>query len=134
MARPPHTSLRRRAWLILLMVLSAGCSARLGYATRTMPNPDGCYVQVWDRPGFTGSSDFINGPFQHRHLRDLAGRRSWDDRIRSMAPGPSTSAVAWSGEDFSGRSLVVTADRGPLAAVPVDIQSLDIRCAVRAAR
>jgi hypothetical protein len=91
-----------------------------------MPSPDGCYVQVWNDSGFAGNSDFINGPIQYGHLRDLPNRRSWKDRISSLRLGPGASAVAWSGEQFSGQSLV-------LAELPLAIQSLDIRCATEVA-
>ena len=96
-----------------------------------MPSPDGCFVQVWNRPGFAGNSDFINGPRQYPHLRDLPGQRSWRDRIASLRLGPGVSAVAWSQEHFAGANAVLTTDsveRGAFAAVPLQVQSLDIRC------
>jgi hypothetical protein len=96
-----------------------------------MPNPDGCFVRVWDEPGFTGVSDFINGPVQYEHLRDLPNRRSWKARIRSLALGPRASAFAWSEEGFSGVPVPLTTDSrdgGRFAVLPVKIQSLDIRC------
>jgi hypothetical protein len=101
-----------------------------------MPSPDGCYVQVWNDSGFAGNSDFINGPIQYGHLRDLPNRRSWKDRISSLRLGPGASAVAWSGEQFSGQSLVLTAEsdgQGIFAELPLAIQSLDIRCATEVA-
>lgn len=101
-----------------------------------MPSPDGCYVRVWDQPRFAGTSDFINGPIQYEHLGDLPNRRSWKDRIRSLTLGPAASVVAWSDEQFSGRSLLLTTDsreQGTFAALPVKIQSLDIRCVTQTA-
>ena len=68
------------------------------------------------------------------HLRDLPKRRSWKDLIGSLRLGPRASAVVWSAEQFSGRSLLLTADsreQGAFAALPLKIQSLDIRCATR---
>jgi hypothetical protein len=44
--------------------------------------------------------------------------------------------VAWSGEQFSGQSLLLTADseeRGTFALLPLEIQSLDIRCVTQVA-
>ena len=96
--------------------LSAGWGARQSRdLTRTMPSPDGCFVQVWNDAGFAGQSDFISGPMGYPHLRDLPSRRSWKDLV---------------GETFSGQSLLLTADRreqGAFAALPLKIQSLDIR-------
>jgi hypothetical protein len=117
---------------VTLAGLSAECGARAAQNwTRTMPSPDGCFVQVWNDSGFAGNSDFINGPNQYAHLRDLPHRRSWKDRISSLRLGPGASAMAWSGEQFTGQSLSLTADageRGTFAVLPLEIQSLDIRC------
>ena len=102
-----------------------------------MPSPDGCFVQVWNRPGFAGNSDFINGPRQYPHLRDLPGQRSWRDRIGSLRLGPGVSAVAWSQEQFAGPNAVLTTDslkRGAFAALPVKVQSLEIRCSSQVAQ
>src|SRR5688572_26951022 len=134
MSSPPAL---RSILAFTLVALSAGCGARQSPNwTLTMPSPDGCFVQVWNDSGFAGDSDFINGPIQYEHLRDLPNRRSWKDRISSLKLGPGASAVAWSGEQFSGQSLLLTADsegRGTFAALPLAIQSLDIRCATEVA-
>ena len=128
---------RRFVLALTLAGLSAGCAARQSPNwTWTMPSPDGCFVQVWNDSGFAGNSDFINGPNQYGHLRDLPNRRSWKDRISSLRLGPGASAVAWSGEQFSGQSLLMTADsgeRGTFAVLPLEIQSLDIRCVTQVA-
>jgi hypothetical protein len=124
--------------LVLTLVgLSAGCGARQPEKwTWTMPSPDGCFVQVWNGAGFAGNSDFINGPIQYGHLRELPHRRSWKDRISSLRLGPGASAVAWSEEQFRGQSLSLTTDseeRGRFAVLPLQIQSLDIRCVTQIA-
>jgi len=100
-----------------------------------MPDPQGCFVQVWNNAGFAGFSDFINGPNRYVHLRDLPQRRSWKDRIGSLRLGPAATAVVWSGEEFRGESLQLTADsheQKTFASLPMKIQSLDIRCDARA--
>ena len=100
-----------------------------------MPSPDGCFVQVWNDAGFAGTSDYINGPIQYVHLRDLPNRRSWKDRIGSLKIGPGASVMAWSREQFSGQSLLLTAgnrEQKTVASLPMKIQSLDIRCDARA--
>ena len=102
-----------------------------------MPSPDGCFVRVWDQPAFAGESEFINGPARYESLSDLPRRQSWKGRIRSLTLGPAaSSAVAWSDEQFKGRSILVTAvsrEQGQVAAVTLDVESLDISCATRAA-
>jgi hypothetical protein len=136
--RKADTSLMRRgrwlriAWPVVVVSLAIGCgtgsSPRRGY---TMPSPDGCYLQVWDGPGFNGASEFINGPRRYEHLRDLPGRLNWKGRIRSVRVGPTAHAIAWSQEGFKGASLLLTTDRPRaegFATLPVDVESLDLRC------
>ena len=122
----------RMASLVVAVSLAVGCgtgsSPRRSY---TMPSPDGCYLQVWDSPGFNGASEFINGPRRYEHLRDLPGRLSWKGRIRSVRVGPTAHAIAWSNEGFKGASLLLTTDRPRaegFATLPVDVESLDVRC------
>ena len=122
------------ATAVLLGAMAAALSCTSGtsrYVTKTMPSPNGCYVQVWDQPRFTGQSDFINGPREYEQLRDLPGRRNWDKRIRSISLGPAAVAVAWADERFEGRSMLITSDgreRGRFSALSVEVQSLVIRC------
>lgn len=122
----------RVASLVVAVSLAVGCgtgsSPRSSY---TMPSPDGCYLQVWDNPGFSGASEFINGPRRYEHLRDLPGRLSWKGRIRSVRVGPTALAIAWSNEGFKGASLLLTTDRPRaegFATLPVEVESLDVRC------
>jgi hypothetical protein len=136
---PDHVSLThggfrlRIAWLVVAASVAVGCggtgsSPRRSY---TMPSPDGCYLQVWDAPSFNGASEFINGPRRYEHLRDLPGRLSWKGRIRSVRVGPTAHAIAWSNEGFKGASLLLTTDRPRsegFATLPVDVESLDVRC------
>ena len=120
------------AWLLILAGFSLSCGASHPQLRgRTMPSPDGCYLQVWDQPSFSGASEFINGPRRYEHLRDLPGRLSWKGRIRSLRLGPAANVIAWSNEKFEGQSLLLTNDHrlaGRFATLPVNIESLDVRC------
>ena len=102
-----------------------------------MPSPDGCFVRVWDQPAFEGASSSSTARPSTGSLRDLPRRQSWNGRIRSLTLGPAaSSAMAWSDEQFKGRSLLVTAvsrEQGRVAAVPLEVESLDINCATQAA-
>lgn len=121
----------RLAWLTVFATMLVACGAGRSQRAWTMPSPDGCFVQVWDGPGFRGVSEFINGPRRYEHLRDLPGRLSWKGRIRSLRLGPNASAIAWSSERFEGRNLPLTTDNrhaDRFATLPVDVESLDIRC------
>ena len=95
-----------------------------------MPSPEGCYVRVWDQPGFLGTSDFINGPRRYEDLRELPGNRAWRNRIKSLHLGPNAAAIVFSEEKFRGRNALLIADNGTgrFPTIPAPIQSLDIRC------
>ena len=69
---------------------------------RSMPNPDGCYVQVWDGPKYTGRVDYINGPLSYTHLRNMPNQRNWNRRIVSVRVGPNAIATAFPEENFRG--------------------------------
>jgi hypothetical protein len=130
-------SLRLRHTYLCLLFQSltlVGCASR---ATRqgetTMPSPDGCFIQVWDAPRHAGITDYINGPRAWMNLRDLPGGRVWTNRIRSMKTGVRTRATVYAGENFSGPSMRLVADRDCDYPVLVDgmsgrIASMTIDC------
>jgi hypothetical protein len=116
---------------LLLAAVATGCGSRQpsGRAS-TMPNPEGCFVQVWDHPGFTGASEFLNGPRRYDQLKDLPGGSSWKRRVRSIRLGPSAEAVAWSSERFAGRNVRLTTKEqgGGFDTLPERVESLEIQC------
>jgi hypothetical protein len=121
----------RIAWLVVFAGLLVNCGGSRPQRGWTMPSPDGCYVQVWDRPGFNGISEFINGPRRYEHLRDLPGRLSWKGKIRSLRLGPAAAGIAWTSERFEGSNLVLVTDsRQPdrFADLSMNVESLDVRC------
>ena len=69
---------------------------------RGMPNPSGCYIQVWEFADFTGTSDYINGPRAYASLRRMSNNRSWQNRIVSVRVGPTATVTAFAAEDFRG--------------------------------
>jgi len=97
-----------------------------------MPSPEGCFVQVWDLPGFKGVTDYINGPRNYSNLRDLPGARIWADRIRSTKTAVVARAVVYARENFEGASLRLMPD-SDYATFPTDlsghIASMRIECA-----
>jgi hypothetical protein len=96
-----------------------------------MPNPDGCFVQVWDAPHFSGAADFVNGPRVYASLRDMPGTRRWDNRIRSVKVGPAGSAMIWTDEQFQGTSMrLLTDSEYPRLTDAMDaaIESMQIEC------
>ena len=97
-----------------------------------MPNPEGCFVHVWDGPRVTGRSQFVNGPRSYPTLNALATEEVWAKRIRSAQVGPAATVTAWTGENLTGVSFVFQADREyPTLPPGVDrtIESMSISCA-----
>ena len=123
--------------LVSLSALSCRSAAPSVVATGTrMPNPTGCYLQVWDQAESAGNAEFINGPVKHVHLNDLPGRRTWSNRIRSLRLGPTANATVWADEDFRGKSMRLT--EVDYRQLPEDfsatIESLEITCLAPKAR
>ncbi len=124
--------MRRTLPLILIFALTACGERTARNPGMTAPNPDGCYVRVWDANGFSGDGDFINGPARYTNLRDLPGGRVWTNRIRSLRAGPSATVTVWADENFQGQNLRVRADAMfPRFAdgLAGEIKSMQIDCA-----
>jgi hypothetical protein len=126
----------RSFYPVLALALIAACAGRSPRQQgMTMPNPDGCFVQVWDAPHFAGAADYINGPREYSTLRDLPGGRRWSGRIRSLTVGPQALAIVHADEHFRGPSVRLSEGRRYVelpSSIGGDIESLQIECAVRA--
>ena len=121
------------------VVAFAGClSAACGGASKplpppgiTLPNPAGCFVQVWEQPSFAGLSDYVNGPRRYPTLRDMPGRRDWRNRIRSLKVGPASVVTLWSQENFTGTTLRASRNVAH-AALPEEwagqVESMSVEC------
>ncbi len=121
----------------LFIALTACEASRQPFAGMTMPSPDGCFVQVWDGPNFSGASDFINGPRVYPSLRDVPGGRRWDNRIRSVKVGPGGTVVVWTDEKLQGMSmrLLTDSDYPRLSeALDAQVESMEIECATAGPR
>ena len=96
-----------------------------------MPNPDGCFIRVWDAPQLAGMTDFINGPRDYPTLRDLPGGRLWNNRIRSATTGPAATVTLWTDENFKAVSLTLQPDT-QYRQLPVSVtgqtESMNIAC------
>jgi hypothetical protein len=127
-------------WCVLISVMWCVACARQpgGDMTRppeawfrAMPNPDGCYLQVWDGPQYTGQFDYINGPRSYPTLRSMANQRNWQRRIASVRVGPTAMATAFREENFQGSAFEFAA-RAQFSTLPEimarRISSLRIQC------
>ena len=97
----------------------------------TAPNPNGCYVQVFDQPQLRGAADFLNGPMRYSTLARLANNANWTNRIRSLEVGPGATATAWAEINYAGASMELHVDTRYTtlpAAFVGRIASIDVRC------
>ena len=120
---------RRTVGVLALTTLACAPAPQ---SVKTMPNPAGCFVQLWDGPRFTGGSQFVNGPRSYPTLKALVSGEDWARRIRSAQAGPAATVTAWTDENLSGNSFVLQAD-GEYPALPPGfdrtIESISISCA-----
>ena len=82
------------------------------HAAASGPNPNGCYVQVFDMNRFAGVSDILNGPMRYATLTTLPNGARWSKRIRSVRMGPIATAVSV-GEHHGFQGTVHTDGVGP---------------------
>jgi hypothetical protein len=113
-----------------ILCASVACASSRDTIGSRAPNPNGCYVQVWDAPNNAGLGDYINGPAKLVQLQDLPGQRSWRNKIRSLRVGPAASVTVWSDENFGGNSLrLVEVEYMQLPdALSGKIESMQIAC------
>ena len=113
---------------LLTTACAGGPATRIGM---NMPNPNGCYVKVFDREQFEGTADFINGPHRYATLSELPNRAQWSKRIRSVQVGPGAVVTVWTDEDFKGASIQMKADAKYGALIDTlagKIQSMHVSC------
>ena len=105
--RPLSRRTRKKLAVIVLVVL-VGCGAReprrsgLGVPA---PNPNGCYVFLYDRPDWQGAGVVLNGPARWPKLDGLfANHENWRNRIRSVDVGPAATVTVYTDAAFQGAS------------------------------
>jgi hypothetical protein len=98
----------RRTFAVIALVVLAGCGAReprrfgLGVPA---PNPNGCYVFIYDRPDWQGAGVVLNGPARWPKLDGLfANQENWRNRIRSVDVGPAATVTVYTDAAFQGAS------------------------------
>jgi hypothetical protein len=89
-----------------LAILAARCGRAPVHLGVPAPNPNGCYVKVFDGPEFRGLSDVWNGPLRVASLDTLRQRRAqgWRDAIRSLRVGATATVTLHTATDFGGES------------------------------
>lgn len=99
-----------RVCFAVALVVVGACGARSNSAQvfRTAPNPNGCYAQLFSGEQFTGTGDYVNGPWR---IPDVRADRRWKDGVRSLRTGAGTTVTLWSDGAYRGSLVRVTASQ-----------------------
>jgi hypothetical protein len=118
----------------MAMVVVAGCAStppEVGFRTPA-PNPNGCYVFVYERPEWQGERVVLNGPDKWSNLeRVLLNDQDWRDRIRSLDVGPAATVTVYTDLKFMGLSRRFGPGSRPArldGEISARIESLDLTC------
>ena len=124
----------RTGLVVVALVVLAGCAReprRIGLGLPA-PNPNGCYVFVYDRPDWQGTGVVLNGPARWPNLEGLrANQENWRNRIRSVDVGPAATVTVYTDAAFSGLSRRFSPNsKQPRldSEVSARIESLELAC------
>jgi hypothetical protein len=92
--------------IFVVLVLEAGCARPAPSIGLPAPNPNGCYVAVFEQPDFRGVGDVFNGPVRWPRLDAMreVHPNGWNNRIRSLRVGNAASVAVYTETEFMGRS------------------------------
>jgi hypothetical protein len=129
-----------RASIAFGVAASISCgSSQLPPMHMRAPNPNGCYVMLFEQPSFAGSEDVLNGPRRWPDLRAVQDTNypDWTNRIRSLKTGPAATVTAFTEARFGGLSERYPAGTDHAALRPEfseKIASIDVACVPNPAR
>ena len=121
----------------LVIALTAASSLACASAPPAMlmhaPNPNGCYLMLFERPGFEGANDVLNGPGKWASLEQLRETNNgrWVNRVRSLRVGATATVTVFTQPAFGGPSQRYEPGTDAVGLTPnlaARIQSIDIAC------
>ena len=122
-------------WPLLLFIFigSMRCADRPIRVELRAPNPNGCYVIVYERPDYQGAGEVLDGPVRLRSLErvPLTKDEDWRNRIRSLRVGRAAIVSVYVNVDFTGDSrLLPPGTEQPRIenALAAGIESLQVSC------
>ena len=120
--------------VVVVMIAIAGCAhepRRSGLGV-SAPNPNGCYVFLYDRSDWQGAGVVLNGPARWPKLEGLqTNQGNWRNRIRSVDVGPAATVTVYTDAAFSGltRRFAPNSKQPRLdSEVSARIESLELAC------
>lgn len=120
-----------RRSIVLALIPLIGCGAPPTRVQLPPPNPNGCYVIVYERPRFQGAADLWNGPGRWSSLDGQRQTRSdgWQNHIRSLRIGSAGTITAFTDPSFGGEFRQFTGEHAQLdGAFSGRIESLQLTC------
>jgi hypothetical protein len=122
-----------RVAVAIASLISIACGAPPLRVPMRSPNPNGCYVMVFEGRGFESYADVLNGPNRWSSLDGLkeTNHARWNDRIRSLRVGSAATVTAFTESGFRGAAERYQpgsehADLPP--EISAKIESLEIVC------
>jgi Peptidase inhibitor family I36 len=120
---------------ILAAAMLAGCATEpvLGGLGGNAPNPNGCYVFVYDQENWRGQRVVLNGPGKWQSLERLRRNddKDWRKNIRSIEIGSSATVTLYTEQNYSGVSQQFgpTSDQARFnGSLSAGIESLALSC------
>jgi hypothetical protein len=103
-----HASFCRCSNAILAAAMLAGCATGpvLGGLGGSAPNPNGCYVFVYDQENWRGQRVVLNGPGKWQSVERLQRNddKDWRNNIRSIEIGARATVTLYTELNYRGVS------------------------------
>ena len=111
--------MRRGRFTVLLVVAMSGCDGSALLVLPTAPSDLTSGITIYEHWNYGGESAVVKSDIADLGAYagpcideddDLASYELWDDCISSIRVAPGWRATLYTGKDFRGESLVITAD------------------------
>ena len=133
-----HSSHTRRCCCLVAAFVAAvlaGCATEpvLGGLGGNAPNPNGCYVFIYDQENWRGQRVVLNGPGKWQSVERLQRNddKDWRKNIRSIEIGSSATLTAFTEPNYRGVSQQFGPASDPArlgGSLAIGIESLAISC------
>jgi hypothetical protein len=135
MTHPSHTRRCRYAIAILAAAMLAGCATEpvLGGLGGNAPNPNGCYVFLYDQENWRGQRVVLNGPGKWQSVERLRrnDNKDWRNNIRSIEIGASATVTVYTELNYRGVAQQFGPASDParfIGSLSAGIESLALSC------
>jgi hypothetical protein len=99
------------------------------------PNPNGCYVFVYDETDWRGERAVLNGPTKWGTVERLRlDDKDWRNRIRSLEVGPTATVTLYTELNYKGAAQQFGPASKPArfdGRLGAGVESLDVTCAAK---